>query len=42
MLTYALHAATTNRDGDPVRRGDRIDFAAFDSGSGEGGGAGGD
>jgi glycerol-3-phosphate dehydrogenase len=42
MLTYALHAATTNRDGDPVRRGDQVDFAAFDGGRGEGGGAGGD
>jgi glycerol-3-phosphate dehydrogenase len=32
MLTYALHAATMNRDGDTA--GDEIDFDAFDDGSG--------
>jgi glycerol-3-phosphate dehydrogenase len=37
MLTYALHAATGNRDGDPARRGRDVDFDAFDDGSGAGG-----
>ncbi|MFD1585760.1 anaerobic glycerol-3-phosphate dehydrogenase subunit GlpA [Halorientalis brevis] len=36
MLTYALHATTMNRDADPARREDTIDFAAFDDGRGAG------
>ncbi len=32
MLKHLLHATTMNRDRDPVRRGDEIDFGAFDGG----------
>jgi glycerol-3-phosphate dehydrogenase len=32
MLSYALHATTMNRDGDPAKREEPLDFAAFDDG----------
>ena len=32
MLKHLLHATTMNRDRDPVRRGDEVDFGAFDAG----------
>ena len=32
MLTYALHATTMNRDGDPAARDGDVDFGAFDGG----------
>jgi len=31
-INYALHATTMNHDGDPVRRDESVDFAAFDGG----------
>jgi glycerol-3-phosphate dehydrogenase len=34
MLTYALHAATMNRDRDPARTGAAVDWDAFDGGVG--------
>jgi glycerol-3-phosphate dehydrogenase len=36
MLTYALHATTMNRDGDPAARDGDVDFAAFDAGGDSG------
>jgi len=35
MLTYALHATTMNRDGDPAAAESSVDFAAFDAGPGQ-------
>jgi glycerol-3-phosphate dehydrogenase len=32
MLNYALHATTMNRDRDPARTGQSVDFSAFDGG----------
>jgi glycerol-3-phosphate dehydrogenase len=32
MLAYALHATTMNRDGDPAKRDEEVDFDAFDGG----------
>jgi glycerol-3-phosphate dehydrogenase len=32
MLNYALHATTMNRDHDPARTGQNVDFSAFDAG----------
>jgi glycerol-3-phosphate dehydrogenase len=32
MLNQMLHATTMNRDGDPARREERLDFDAFDAG----------
>jgi glycerol-3-phosphate dehydrogenase len=32
MLKHLLHATTMNRDHDPVRRGEDVDFGAFDGG----------
>jgi glycerol-3-phosphate dehydrogenase len=32
MLSYARHATTMNRDGDPAKREEPLDFAAFDDG----------
>ncbi|MFB6094658.1 MAG: anaerobic glycerol-3-phosphate dehydrogenase subunit GlpA [Halanaeroarchaeum sp.] len=37
MLTYALHATTMNRDGDPASREGAVPFGAFDDGPGEDG-----
>ena len=34
MLNHMLHATTMNRDGDPARLDDEVDFAAFDAGGG--------
>ncbi|WP_255192035.1 anaerobic glycerol-3-phosphate dehydrogenase subunit GlpA [Natronobeatus ordinarius] len=40
MLNYALHATTLNRDRDPARTGESIDYGAFDRGqTGDGAGA---
>jgi len=41
MLTYALHATTMNRDGDPAAPDTAIDFGAFDDGN-DGGSSSGD
>ncbi len=35
MLNRMLHATTMNRDGDPARLDESVDFDAFDGGSGE-------
>ena len=32
MLTHALHATTMNRDRDPAREGETVDYGAFDTG----------
>jgi glycerol-3-phosphate dehydrogenase len=40
MLNYALHATTMNRDRDPARTGQSVDFSAFDGGPSEPGAAG--
>jgi glycerol-3-phosphate dehydrogenase len=32
MLKHLLHATTMNRDRDPVRTGEEVDFGAFDAG----------
>jgi glycerol-3-phosphate dehydrogenase len=36
MLSYALHATTMNRDRDPARGGESVEFAAFDAGPPDG------
>jgi glycerol-3-phosphate dehydrogenase len=33
MLSYAWHATTMNRDGDPAKREEAVDFGAFDTGT---------
>ncbi len=35
MLNHMLHATTMNRDRDPARPGESVDFGAFDDGPGE-------
>ena len=39
MITYAMHALTMNRDGDPATGEDTLDFGAFDAGQTTGPGA---
>ncbi len=39
MLKYALHSTTMNRDSDPAKADEPVDFGAFDDGSIEAGGA---